>query len=197
MNLTIVTPPAIEPVSVAQLKAFCRIDHDDSDDLVEALGTSAREYVEQALGRTFLTTTYSLKLPAFPSHGERIELPRGPLQSVEDVSYTNKDGSTTPVEETDYHVAGVGNVLGMVPSLSPKTRWPDDVADEPEAVAITFKCGYGANASDTPQRLRLCIKALTAWWFEQREPGLVASNANEVPYHVGRLINSAKTWLAA
>lgn len=166
MNLTTITEPSSEPVTLAELKAYCRIDHDDSDDLIESLGTSAREYVEQAIGRTLITTTYSLKLPAFPSHGARIELPRGPLQSVEDVSYTDKTGSTVAVPETDYHVAGVGNVLGMIPSISPKTRWPDDVADEPEAVAVTYKAGYGDSASDTPQRLRLCIKALACWWYE-------------------------------
>lgn len=40
-------------VSLEELKAFARIDGDDDDALIESLGIAAREYVEQATGKTF------------------------------------------------------------------------------------------------------------------------------------------------
>ncbi len=43
-----------EPVSLAELKAFARIDHDNDDTLVASLGIAAREFVETATGRTLV-----------------------------------------------------------------------------------------------------------------------------------------------
>lgn len=42
-----------EPVTLSELKAWTRVDHDDEDDELEALGIAAREFVEQATGRDY------------------------------------------------------------------------------------------------------------------------------------------------
>lgn len=42
-----------EPVSLSELKNWARVDHEEDDDLIASLGVAAREYVEQATGRTF------------------------------------------------------------------------------------------------------------------------------------------------
>lgn len=42
-----------EPVSLSELKAWARVDHEEDDTLIEGLGIAAREYVETATGRTF------------------------------------------------------------------------------------------------------------------------------------------------
>ena len=46
-----------EPVTLPELKAFARIDGDDEDTIVTSLGIAAREYVEQATGRTYTEGT--------------------------------------------------------------------------------------------------------------------------------------------
>lgn len=42
-----------EPVTLDELKAWSRVDFDDDDALLESLGTAAREFIEQATGRTY------------------------------------------------------------------------------------------------------------------------------------------------
>lgn len=44
-----------EPVTLSDLKAFARIDSNDDDTLLTALGIAAREYVEQATGNDYFT----------------------------------------------------------------------------------------------------------------------------------------------
>ena len=80
MALILITPPAEEPVTLAELKAWCRVDTSDDDALITGLGIAAREYVEQALGRQLVTATFDLIYDAFPEAAIRI--PRPPVQSV-------------------------------------------------------------------------------------------------------------------
>ena len=90
MAITIVTPPLALPVTVAEAKAYARIDFDDADALIESLIGAARDHLEQATGRTFVQTTYQLTLDAFPC--DEIALPRSPVLSVASVKYYDRDG---------------------------------------------------------------------------------------------------------
>lgn len=54
-------------VTLAELKAFARIDGDDDDALVTSLGTAAKTYIEALIGRTFdetITETEKLAIKA-------------------------------------------------------------------------------------------------------------------------------------
>jgi uncharacterized phiE125 gp8 family phage protein len=92
MPLTIITPPAAEPVTVEEAKSFARVEDADEDALIETLITAAREHVEQATGRSFVVSTYGLTLRCFEP--DVIRLPRSPLVSVESVTYRDRDGAS-------------------------------------------------------------------------------------------------------
>ncbi len=66
MTLTLIAGPGEEPVSLAEAKAWCRIDSADEDALVEALITTARLQVESATGRALVTQSWRLTLHAAP-----------------------------------------------------------------------------------------------------------------------------------
>ena len=60
MTSTLIAPPGEEPVTLAEAKAWCRIDAADEDALVSALIAAARLQVESLTGRALVTQTWRL-----------------------------------------------------------------------------------------------------------------------------------------
>tara|TARA_R110000850_G_scaffold60236_6_gene138477 strand:- start:75 stop:752 length:678 start_codon:yes stop_codon:yes gene_type:complete len=117
-NPKIITPSALEPVTLAEAKSFLRVDTTADDAYITDLITASREAIENALRRTLLTTTVKLTKPYFPSGNFQLEnvdsaigssfssiyeaegqfydigaseiyLPFGTVQSVSSVKYTD------------------------------------------------------------------------------------------------------------
>jgi len=150
-QLSLVTPPAVEPVELAVAKAHLRVDHDTEDDDIERKVAASRRWAENFLGRSLITQTWRLLLDAFPLDGAPIELPLPPLQSVTHVKYRATDGTLTTWSSASYVVdapAGPTASRGRIyPAYGETYPTPQD---RPSAVEIEFVCGYGAAASDIP-----------------------------------------------
>ena len=50
MTTAIITPPALEPLSLADAKLHLRIDHASEDDFLSHSITAARQYIEAVTG---------------------------------------------------------------------------------------------------------------------------------------------------
>ena len=59
MPLVIVTPPAEEPVSLAEAKLHLRVDIADDDALITALISAARQAAETITGRQIVTARWN------------------------------------------------------------------------------------------------------------------------------------------
>jgi uncharacterized phiE125 gp8 family phage protein len=67
MGLVCMVPPSLEPVTLAEAKAFLRIEDSTEDQVVTDLITAARQYVENRTGRALITQTWQLTDDGFPS----------------------------------------------------------------------------------------------------------------------------------
>lgn len=65
MPLQLVTPPAGEPVSLAEAKQHLRVDGGDDDLLIGSLITAARQAAETKTGRQLITARWK------PTHASR------------------------------------------------------------------------------------------------------------------------------
>ncbi len=92
-RLRLITPPAMEPVTLAEAKLHARIDHDLEDGLLATFIAAARQHGEQLTGRQFVEAAYELSLDGFPCGDDPIELPKPPLQAVESISFVDRDGA--------------------------------------------------------------------------------------------------------
>jgi uncharacterized phiE125 gp8 family phage protein len=83
LNYQLITPPAVEPVTVAMAKAHLRVDFPDDDLLITALISAAREICEQKMQRAIYEQSYVLSLDQFNYGDWRSTIPmerRNPLQ---------------------------------------------------------------------------------------------------------------------
>ena len=154
MRLVLVTPPALEPLSAADLKSRLNIGSEMSDEIADALIKAARQMIDGRdgwLGRAFITQTWQGSLDGFPCSYIRIPLP--PLQDVSVVRYVDSAGAQQELDSSDYQI-----VQGAAPYIVPAfgRSWPATrcVAD---AVMIEFVAGYGDNPEDVPEPIRSAI----------------------------------------
>ena len=115
MPLQLVTPPAGEPVSLAEAKQHLRVDGGDDDLLIGSLITAARQAAETKTGRQLITARWKLLLDAFPGPlmqsatgasfslpGHAILLAKCPVQSVVSIEYMDMNGATQVMPAGDY-----------------------------------------------------------------------------------------------
>jgi len=191
-SLTRTTQPAVEPVTVAEAKAHCRVDTSDDDTYIGTLITAARQWVEEYLDRTLVNTQWTVRLDHFPYE---IELPRPPISSAGTttavtLTYTLGDESTATLSATEYRVDR-NSTPGVVRQLRSGT-WPANL-DDYNAVTVTWWGGYGATGSSVPAAIRHAILMLVAHWYETRQ-ATVATGAvpQDVPFGVKSLLDSQR-----
>lgn len=156
------TPPASEPVSLAEAKLFLRLDAGDEDELLGTLITAARLMVEAASGRMLIDQTWRIVLDRWPQAGE-IRLPLAPVSAISAARVFDVLGAAQPVAN--------GALTLDVGADPPAIRIVGEVPEtgrERGAVEIDVVAGYGASPLAVPAPLRQAVLRLTTRWFEQR-----------------------------
>jgi uncharacterized phiE125 gp8 family phage protein len=183
VRVTLVTPPAAEPVSLAEAKAHLRVEIDDDDALITGLVVAARQACEHEVDRAFVTQVFDYTADEF---GAAILLPIGSVQSVGLVTYVDDSGATATLAGGQYLVS-----LGAPGLITPayNVTWPVP-RYQPGAVTVRFTAGYGAAAA-VPECAKLAIKMLVAHWYENRAAAAeatVGGGVVEMPLAVKHLL---------
>lgn len=172
MSVRVITPPAVEPVTLAEVKLFLRESATDQDAIITALIISARQYAENYCRRALVYQELELCLPAYPSDSI-ITLPRPPLQSVRWVKYINAVGVLTTVDPSEYQVNTAdepGQIRPTWQNFWKVTRYTDW-----NAVQVRYYAGYAGvgspddYAAGVPASIKHWMKVRIAQLYEHRE----------------------------
>lgn len=165
MSIVLTSPPAQEPVSLADAKAHLRVDVTDDDTLITRLITGARSELERGLGRAFITQSYTYYLDAWP-RGFALPLPVAPVQTIDQVRIYALDDTFAVLPAASYLLDGLGSPprmirRGTLPWLAPVRPG--------NGIAIDFTAGHGTQPTDVPAALRIAILILVGHWYEHRQ----------------------------
>jgi len=173
----VITAPAEEPITAADLKTHLRIDSNDENDYIDGLITAARIAVENHTHRALVDQTLELWLDdEFPDKGDyAIIIPRPPLYVVTYIKYYDANGALQTVDTDDYQV-DTTSVPGRV--LPAYASWWPTARDIPNCAVVRYRAGYGdpdasptvESAGAVPDLLKHAIKLLAADMFENRAP---------------------------
>lgn len=189
MGLRLITPPAVEPVSVADVNAHLRIADPAEATVISRLIRAAREWAEQYQGRRMITSVWDWTLDRFPRGGRTLRPYWGPLQSIDAISYRDTNGVTRQLAEgTDYDVD-----LADPPRIVAIDGWPDTDC-LPNAVTIRYTAGYGDTPQHVPAATQMALLQLVGHWYENREAcgmadlpaNLLAALDNDRSIHLGQ-----------
>lgn len=164
-HFELLTPPAAEPLSLAEAKAQARVEHDAEDALFTRLIAAARRYVEQACGLALVTQTWKGTWQTWDAKG--LALRPHPVSAI-----------------TAATVAGVDSLatFRLVKGRPARVMLATDATAAPlpgREIAVTFTAGFGAAAA-VPDDIRQACAMLCAHWYENREPTAVANSLSVV-----------------
>ena len=139
MALILISPPAVEPVTISELKNFLKVDpgDDTQDDVLATLAMAARSWCEGFTGRRFVQQTWQLLMDFFPGYidlkiaGAKVSspfvsgstavlvgiryavmLPYPPCQALVSFIYQNANGQLTSMITGPTNIGGVTNTEG-------------------------------------------------------------------------------------
>jgi uncharacterized phiE125 gp8 family phage protein len=171
MSLQLVTPPAVEPVALADAKAHLKVDTADDDTLIASLVTAARARAEWLTGRAFITQSWMLWRDAWPPAPFEIPLP--PLQTLTSITTYDLGDTATVLDSALYRVDASANPA--------RVAWTETVVPPTNlrnlnALAVAFTAGYGDAATDVPEPIRQAILEMVAQLYANR-----GDAAGEIP----------------
>lgn len=182
MDAILIAPPAAEPVSLADAKAWLRVDGTDEDAAIASLIGAARDAVEQATNRRLVTQSWRIVFDAWPfgqsadgslallatrpSSGVReVALRIAPLTSVTVVRVYDFAGQPQVLAASMWRLVGAPDRPRLLFNAAPPAP-----GVQAGGVEIDVVVGYGA-PTDVPAPLRQAILELVAQGFENRGDG--------------------------
>jgi uncharacterized phiE125 gp8 family phage protein len=157
MSLALTTPPVVEPVGLAEVKAHLRVPHVDDDALISTLIVSARRRVEMKTGLRLISQGWSQFLDCWPQGG-LVELKVNPVSAVSDVIVYGDLDTTAPVDPAHYFLDATANPPRVV---FRQGRNPSPPGRRVKGIEVRFTAGFGLAAA-VPADLKQAILLLVA-----------------------------------
>ena len=181
-KLVLKTGPTSTAISLAEAKAFLRVDsdYDDDDTYITSLINVGTQVVEEFTRRRLITQTYNIFYDEFPPY---IDLQVGDVASVTHVKYYDADNSLQTLAASNYDVdtkVRPGRIYQSNTGDFPNTY------ERPNAIEVEFV--VGSAASDVPAPIIQSIYIIVGRYYENRQDVVMGTQVNELPLMVEHLL---------
>ena len=176
MTMYCLTPPAVEPVTLAEMRAHLRLGVTSEEDLLAALIKAARQTLEAEIGLCLINQTWRLHFDGWPRDG-LVLIPKFPVREVVAVTAYQPDGEPVAIPAGALRL----NATSRPARLCLASRGADIA--RLHDLEVDFLAGYGDTGTDVPDALKHAILSLVAHWYEFR--GAVAPDSQPVSFPPG------------
>lgn len=153
MNPRRLVQPALEPVSLVEVKLFLRIEHDAEDALLATLIRAAREAAEAILNTSFIHQQWEWVMAALPC--AELTFPMAPVVSVSEVASRDDAGNWNVVAASAYTLVGSRVLLRH------------NIATN-AALRVRYQAGISASAFDIPAVIKHALLEHVTRLYETR-----------------------------
>ncbi|MBS7542007.1 head-tail connector protein [Ancylobacter oerskovii] len=180
MPALLLAGPASEPLTLAEAKAYLRVDHDGEDALIASMITAARATVETLTRRALIDQKWRIVRDAWPASG-LIPVPVSPLRTLDRVALIDAAGVEIEVPGTAFNVDAA-----RLPGLIRVDRGAVAPPPRPLAgIALDITAGHGPSAAEVPAPLIEAVRLVLAHFHEHRD---LAGPAAAFPAALGTLV---------
>lgn len=181
-KLVLKTGPATTAISLAEAKAFLRVDsdYDDDDAYITSLIGVATNVVEQFTRRRLITQTYNIYYDEFPPF---MDLQVGNVASVTHVKYYDTDNTLQTLNTSEYDVdirVKPGRIYQAEDGNFPSTY------ERANSVEVEFV--VGSAASDVEDAIKQAMYIVIGRYYENRQDVVMGTQVNELPLMVEHLL---------
>ena len=186
----VIVEPTAEPVTLAEAKIHCKVDHAVEDAAITGWIVAARRLAEAFTNRFIMPQTVRVVWQDFPNErylgpeSRALRLPGGNVSAVNSLAYLDNAGVwQTLVSGTDYAVQ-----LDFVPASiypQPGLSWP--IARY--SSLGTIKAEYVAGFAIPPADLKAAILLTVGYWHNNRGDAKDAANGDGLPAGAKRILD--------
>jgi len=186
----VITQPESEPVTVAEARQHLRIDGTDEDSYIEILIKVARQLCEQYSGLSFITQSREIKLDRFPC-SSIIEIPYGPIQTIDDFTYIDSSGDSQPLTETTDFIVDIHSSPARVQYVN---SWPSTL-NRFSSVTIAYTSGYANDDHDPiPEVIKHAMLLHIGSLYENRQNDVLGTSVNSLNMNSEYLLDTIKVY---
>lgn len=197
---TLITGPTSEPVTLQEAQDHLNF-RSGQEDYIYSLIVTARVSLERYLNRALITQEWKVfydcwhNVIQIPFGNLRLRAADvGPPEVVKRplVKYYNTDGDLITLDEAGFYWV----VTTTDPARIVKKHdavYPQLQQGRPDAIEITFLCGFADSPTDVPAPIKHAMKLLITDYFENKGT-VVLGSVNKIPGFVTDLVHTYKLY---
>lgn len=166
-SYTVITPPAQQPLLLADVKDYLRITSTSSDVLLTQLIDTATFLGQRWSDRIFINTEFRTLRDNFDFAA--FQLRRNPFNQLNAFEYLDDTNNLVTIDPATYYVNIENDGYSSINLLNGES-WPDNISDnrDLQRIRIDFQAGFGSDETSVPSDIKTALMAHIAALYENR-----------------------------
>ncbi len=155
-KLELIENPEVEPLTLAEIKIYLRIDGNVEDEILTTMLKTSRQLAEEYMGCSIIRQKW--KLTFFGRIDSNVALYKGPVNSVSSIKLYNRYNNASTIDSSKYYLNGKHSLCldGVYSS---------------HRIEVEYLAGFATDSANIPEVIRQGLLSQIAYFYENRGTG--------------------------